>query len=49
MYMRKFRFVEAFRGDLNKNSNNRGFRIIEVRIGEGLLYIVGGGVLGPQI
>ena len=36
--MGKFRFVEAFRGDLNKNSNYRGFRITEVRISEVLLY-----------
>ena len=32
--MGKFRFVEAFRGDLNENSNYNGFRIIEVRISE---------------
>jgi len=37
--MGKFRFVEAFRGDLNKNSNYRGFRIIEVRISEVLLHM----------
>ena len=36
-YMGKFRFVEAFRGDLNKNSNYGGFRITEVRISEVLL------------
>ena len=34
-----FRIVEAFPGDLNKNSNYRGFRISEVRIGKVLLYI----------
>jgi len=38
--MEKFRFVEAFRGDLNKNSNYGGFRITDVRISEVLLYLV---------
>ena len=38
-YMGIFRIVEAFPGDLNKNSNYRGFRISEVRIGEVLLYL----------
>ena len=33
-----FRIVETFPGDLKKNSNWRGFRISEVRIGEVLLY-----------
>ena len=38
--MGKFRFVKAFRGDLNKNSNYKGFRITEVRISEVLLDIL---------
>ena len=37
-YMGKFQFVEASRRDLNKNLKYRGFLIIEVRIGEVLLY-----------
>ena len=45
--MGKFLFVEAFREDLNKNSNYRGFRITEVQISEVLLYYVN--ELGPKI
>jgi len=37
--MGKFRFVEAFWGGLNENSNYRGFRITGVRISEVLLYL----------